>query len=291
MDIQTILSKSRSAYNVYCTNDLTLFEICEVNRDVKPNKDVINALREKGFDMYCPLSITPQGVLVNGNSRLQYMKMICESDGIPLDNSCFNVTFIIEDTGEPWAERLKIHNLLARPWLSNDYFISLCKQGKQNYATLAVAMNENIIETSRKQVRPLFSLGASILIASHNFCTTASKEFKNGTMPPLDIQFYKAMCKYVETHHLEKAIGKTEFVRAITEWFTYYYPVLNVEQRCEFDSAINYYAGKGEPTYHISQFCSFAGIRKNNAKSNMLRKQIINEHKRTKMFPIFKQQI
>lgn len=288
MDARTILKNSHPVYSVYCTNDLTIFEECEVNRDVKPNKEVINALRAKGFDIYCPLAITPQGILTNGNSRLQYMKMICEEDNIPINDSCFNVTFIIENTGEPLCERLKVHNLLARPWLSLDYFVSVCKQGNQNYIALANAMNESTIEVKRNKVKPLFSLGASVIIASHGFCRTAYKEFKNGKVPPFDIEFYKAMCNYVKEHHLEKAIGKTEIILALTEWFTYYYPTLDDSQREKFDNAINYYVGKGEATYHIRQFCSFVDIRKNDSYANKLRKEIINEHKRTKLFPIFK---
>lgn len=278
----------KEGYQVFRTNDLSIFKESEVNRNYKPNHEVINNILEKGFDKFCPLSVSTDFVLHDGNTRWLGMLAYCDEHGINIEHSPFDVYFIIEDTKDSEIERIKAHNLIARPWVAKDYFDSNCKQGLVPYMALQEAMINNVVETKRKTIKPLLSLGASVIIASHGFCKTADKRFKDGAIPMFDINFYNVMCNYIKGRHLEKAVGKTEFVRALTEWFTYYNPILTDAERRLFNISINNYVGMCETTQHIKNFCSFISLRTNDKRLKPMRQAIMAEYKETGQYPIFK---
>ena len=248
--------KFKKAFCVYQTNDLTVFKFSKNNRDVvvNPKNSVYQDLLVNGFYHYTPLTVNNEFTLLDGHHRIAYMLDLCEKQGFNPNDSPFNVTFIVDEC-ENDSEFNKIQriNNMSLPWTSSSYFTSLCNSGYEPYLRLADAAKNNLSPISKKQ-RPLLGLGNSVIVATHGVYTTSSKEFKNGCMPKIDTPFYNFICHYIINRNLLKVKGKTEFIRAITEWMTYYYPRFSTNLQNVFDNAILNYREMCETSTHLKNF-------------------------------------
>lgn len=110
------------------TNNYTLFEQDDTNRDFRPNPDLKKSMETYGFLPEHPIVVVAGNSarfrIKDGGHRLSYAKLLGLS-----------VFYVVSDND---ALSIPDINKAARRWSLQDYISSFCRQGNENYKSLEV---------------------------------------------------------------------------------------------------------------------------------------------------------
>jgi len=138
------------------TNDYSKFHFLDYNRTVGSNKRLSKSLEMADLTSVCPIIVTPDYGIVDGQNRFE----VCKTKGLPI--------YYVVYTGDA-ETAMKALNTCSQPWRQEEWLQYYVAKGFQNYVDLKSYMKKYNLPISNAIL--LFSNGS-----------TNSATFKKGNL-------------------------------------------------------------------------------------------------------------